>query len=191
LESRAMIVVAGWLSLVAPSAHASIDPLPPITQETLRCVWEGISEEEPRAFRLVLPRAKGQQGVVSVAVGSPGNVRAWAYSVRSAVVKDGHVAIEAADERGQRISIEGPGKAFQTCEGFIKATVKMYAADMPSVWTTTLHARDEGGFFQRINALAAGLDAIAKGETPNRQEPANPRPEADRKRIKKVGRRRI
>ena len=174
MKSIVAFVFVGWF-FVAPTARASIDPLPVINQETLRCVWEGINDEEPRAFRLVVPRSDAEQGVVSVAVGSPGHVSAWAYALRSAVVRNGRVVIEADDERGQRISITGQGRAFHTCEGFIKATIKMHARDeVPAVWTATLHARDEGGFFRRLNALAAGLDSVAKDQAPNRGEPANP-----------------
>src|SRR5678815_4066163 len=160
-------IVALALFVVMPSiAGASIDPLPPIRQETLRCVWEGISEAEPRAFRLIVPRAPSERATMFVAIGSPGHVSTMSFSVRSAIVRRGRVMVDAVDGSGLRTSIEGPGWAFHTCEGLIKATIKLYPdADTkygPSIWQATLHARDEGGFFKRVLAAVAALDTLSK-----------------------------
>jgi hypothetical protein len=178
------VVVPALLVIMPSIGGASIDPLPPIRQETLRCVWEGISEEEPRAFRLIVPRDPAKQGTMLVAIGSPGHVLTMSFSVRSAVVRRGQVMVDAVDESGTRTSVEGPGWAFHTCEGLIKATIKLYPDPGtkygPSTWRATLHARDQGGFFQRVLAEVAALDAISKpGEASTKPAPANKAPQPD------------
>lgn len=178
------VVVFALLVLMPSIVDASIDPLPPIRQETLRCVWEGISEAEPRAFRLIVPRAPSEEATMSMAVGSPGHVSTMSFSVRSAVVRRGRVMVEAVDERGLRASVEGPGWAFHTCEGLIKATIKLYPDPDtkydPSTWRLTLHARDEGGFFRRVIAEVAALDTISKpGAVSPKAAPANKASQTD------------
>src|SRR5204863_7787572 len=100
------------------------------------------------------------------------------FSVRSAVVRRGRVMVDAVDGSGLRASVEGPGWAFHTCEGLIKATIKLYPDPGtkygPSTWRATLHARDEGGFFQRLIAEVAALDTVSKPRDASpKAEPAN------------------
>jgi hypothetical protein len=157
-------------------AGASTDPLPPIQQETLPAVWEGISEAEPRVFRLVIPKSASESGQLFIAVGPPGHVVTMTFLVRRATVRRGRVTIDAAEVAGLRASVEGPGWAFRTGEGYIAAVVKLYAADgRPSTWRTTLHARLEGGFFRNVAAGVEALDKIRdQGESTSRGQPANP-----------------
>jgi hypothetical protein len=63
---------------------------------------------------------------MSIAIGSPGHVSTMSFSVRTAVVRGGRVIVDAVDESGLRASVQGPGWAFHTCEGLIKATIKLY-----------------------------------------------------------------
>src|SRR4051794_32556052 len=57
---RTVIVGAATLAIcIAPLVYASQDPAPPITADTIGGLWEALSKDDTRVFRLELEAGRG------------------------------------------------------------------------------------------------------------------------------------
>jgi hypothetical protein len=140
-------------------AHASIDPLPPITRETLNAAWEAISAEEPRIFRMQISPTGTSQ--VTMALGAALRRSAvHMFAVEKIDVHNGHVRIVAADPgQSMEIRIEGDGGAFDTGEGRMKAVVSLDSRPAtkfaPTRWTVLFVAGRK--LLKTVSSLSAEL----------------------------------
>ena len=59
MKRTAIVAAASLMICVAPVIRASQDPAPPVTPETINGLWEALSKDDTRVFRLELDAGRG------------------------------------------------------------------------------------------------------------------------------------
>lgn len=148
VNRRRILGVGTFLLLTAfvSSTPAFQSDPPPVTYETIKGRWEGISLGEPRVFVLKISGPKNT--IIHRANGGEG----YPLKSRSLIVTKGTFVLEAVDEIGERFTFRGSGNALPEF-GRMEGTVTWYSDDGKPYSIRTHFFKQSGGYIARLRAL--------------------------------------
>jgi hypothetical protein len=140
-----------------------MQPLPPVTEETVRMRWEGITDHGLRLFLMDL--ASSSDRIIMAVGGKP--VLVSEFRIESISVRDGQLKVAASGE-GLHLSIDARGEAFvgdSFPSGKLEGTVTLTPLAMPKYATplpVVFFGWQREGFTAALQALKEAAEQKAQ-----------------------------